>query len=83
MLYGRVYLVGLPFLMLYDLTKECIMGCGDSKTPLRAVVATSVMNIVLDLVLVGPSGSPVRPVLPLPHRSPERGTCWPTCARPN
>ena len=55
-LYGRVYLVGLPFLMLYDLTKECIMGCGDSKTPLRAVVATSVMNIVLDLALVGPFG---------------------------
>ena len=55
-LYGRVYLVGLPFLMLYDLTKECIMGCGDSKTPLRAVVATSVMNIVLDLVFVGPFG---------------------------
>lgn len=55
-LYGRVYLVGLPFLMLYDLTKECIMGCGDSKTPLRAVVATSVMNIVLDLALIGPFG---------------------------
>ena len=33
-LYGRVYLVGLPFLMLYDLTKQCVMGCGDSKTPL-------------------------------------------------
>ena len=55
-LYGRVYLVGLPFLMLYDLTKECVMGCGDSKTPLRAVVATSVMNILLDLALVGPFG---------------------------
>ena len=38
-LYGRVYLVGLPFLMLYDLTK-----------------ATSVMNILLDLALVGPFG---------------------------
>ena len=55
-LYGRVYLVGLPFLMLYDLTKQCVMGCGDSKTPLRAVMATSVMNILLDLALVGPFG---------------------------
>lgn len=55
-LYGRVYLVGLPFLMLYDLTKECVMGCGDSRTPLRAVVATSGMNILLDLALVGPFG---------------------------
>ena len=56
MLYGRIYLLGLPFLMPYDLSKECVMGCGDSKTPLKVIVATSVMNIVLDLVLVGPFG---------------------------
>ena len=55
-LYGRIYLLGLPFLMPYDLTKECVMGCGDSRTPLRVVVATSVLNILLDLILVGPFG---------------------------
>lgn len=55
-LYGRIYLLGLPFLMPYDLSKECVMGCGDSKTPLKVIVAASVMNIVLDLVLVGPFG---------------------------
>ena len=49
-LYGRI------FLMPYDLSKECVMGCGDSKTPLKVIVATSAMNIVLDLVLVGPFG---------------------------
>ena len=56
-LYGRIYLMGLPFLMPYDLSKECVMGCGDSKTPLKVIVATSAMNIVLDLVLVGLRGS--------------------------
>ena len=55
-LYGHIYLLGLPFLMPYDLSKECVMGCGDSKTPLKVIVATSVMNIVLDLVLVGHFG---------------------------
>ena len=55
-LYGRIYLLGLPFLMPYDLSKQCVMGCGDSKTPLNVVIATSAMNIVLDLVLVGPFG---------------------------
>lgn len=55
-LYGRIYLLGLPFLMPYDLSKECAMGCGDSGTPLKAVLATSVLNILLDLVLVGPFG---------------------------
>ena len=56
-LYGCIYLMGLPFLMPYDLSKECVMGCGDSKTPLKVIVATSAMNIVLDLVLVGLRGS--------------------------
>ena len=54
--YSRFYLVGLPFLMVYDLSKQLIMGCGDSKTPLFAVLGTSVLNILLDLALVGPFG---------------------------
>ena len=54
--YGRIYLIGLPFLMPYDLSKQMVMGCGDSKSPLRAVALTSVLNILLDLVLVGSFG---------------------------
>ena len=54
--YSRFYLTGLPFLMIYDLSKQLIMGCGDSKTPLFAVLGTSVLNILLDLALVGPFG---------------------------
>ena len=54
--YARVYLLGLPCLMLYDLSKQIAIGCGDSKTPLYAVLATSVLNIVLDLLMVGPYG---------------------------
>lgn len=55
-LYSRIFLLGLPALMVYDLSKEIAMGCGDSRTPLYAVVATSALNILLDLVLVGPFG---------------------------
>lgn len=54
--YGRIYLLGLPFLMVYDLTKECVMGCGNSKVPLYAIIATSLMNIILDFIMVGPFG---------------------------
>ena len=54
--YCWFYLPGFPFLMVYDLSKQLIMGCGDSKTPLFAVLGTSVLNIVLDLALVGPFG---------------------------
>ena len=55
-LYGRVYLVGLPFLMPYDLSKQMVMGCGNSSTPLRVIIFTSVLNVLLDLALVGPFG---------------------------
>ncbi len=55
-LYGRVYLVGLPFLMPYDLSKEMVMGCGNSRTPLRIVIFTSVLNVLLDLALVDSFG---------------------------
>ena len=51
-LYGRVYLLGLPFLMLYDLSRQLVISCGESRVPLFAVLATSAANIVLDLALV-------------------------------
>lgn len=54
--YGRIYLLGLPFLMPYDLSKEIVMGCGDSRTPLGAVLFTSLLNIVLDFALVDDFG---------------------------
>lgn len=56
MLYGRIYLLGLPFVMLYDLSREIVISCGESHIPLLAVLASSVLNIILDLVLVGPLG---------------------------
>lgn len=54
--YGRIYLIGLPFLMPYDVSKQIVAGCGDSRTPLIVVLVTSLTNIVLDLALVGPFG---------------------------
>ena len=33
MAYARFYLIGLPFLMVYDLSKQLAMACGDSRTP--------------------------------------------------
>ena len=50
--YLRIYLAGLPFLFLYNITTGILNGLGDSKTPLLFLIASSLMNIVLDLVLV-------------------------------
>lgn len=52
LLYGSIYLIGLPFQMVYDLSRQILIGYGDSKTPLYLVLFTSVLNIGLDFVLV-------------------------------
>ena len=56
MLYGRIYLMGLPFLMMYDLSRQIVISCGESRIPLLAVLVSSVLNIILDMALVGPLG---------------------------
>ena len=56
MLYSRIYLLGLPFLMLYDLTRQIMISCGESRIPLLTVLTSSLLNIILDLILVGPLG---------------------------
>ena len=56
MLYSRIYLLGLPFLMLYDLSRQIVISCGESRVPLLVVLASSALNIILDLALVGPLG---------------------------
>lgn len=56
MLYSRIYLLGLPFLMLYDLSRQILISCGESRIPLLAVLASSVVKIILDLLLVRPLG---------------------------
>ena len=56
MLYGRIYLMGLPFLMMYDLSRQIVISCGESRIPLLAVLASSVLNIILNMALVGSLG---------------------------
>lgn len=43
---------GIPFVFLYNMVACIMRALGDSKTPLYFLLLTSVMNIVLDLVLI-------------------------------
>ena len=54
--YGRIYLCGIPFLMLYDLSRQIMIGCGNSRVPMLFGLGTSVLNLILDLLLVSPMG---------------------------
>ncbi len=50
--YLLVYLAGLPFLFLYNLSNGILTGMGDSKTPLLFLTISSSCNVILDLVFV-------------------------------
>ncbi|MBQ2697563.1 MAG: MATE family efflux transporter [Clostridia bacterium] len=54
--YLRVILLGIPFLTLYNVCAAILRGIGDSKAPFYAVVVSSLSNVALDLLFVGPFG---------------------------
>lgn len=50
--YLRIYFYGLPFMFLYNIMSSIFNSLGDSKTPLKLLIFSSVFNIILDLILV-------------------------------
>ena len=50
--YLRIYLIGMPFIMLYDFGSSILRSIGDSKRPLYSLIAAGVVNTLLNLVLV-------------------------------
>jgi len=51
-LYLRIYLVGMPFIMLYDFGASILRSVGDSRRPLYSLIAAGIVNTGLNLVLV-------------------------------
>ena len=51
--YLRICMAGTVFIYLYNLMGGVLRGLGDSRTPLLLVAVSSVVNLVLDLLLVG------------------------------
>ncbi len=52
LLYLRFIYAGIPAAILYNTAAAVLRAVGDSRTPLRAMTASSVCNIVLDLLFV-------------------------------
>ena len=50
--YVRIYFLGIPAMMFYNLTSAVLRAVGDSKTPLYAMIISSVINVLLDLITV-------------------------------
>ena len=54
--YLRIYVAGLIFLFLYNICTGIFTALGDSRTPLYFLIASSVANIILDIVFVTVGG---------------------------
>lgn len=50
--YLGIVLTGLPFIAVYNVYSAVLRGMGDSKAPLLSVLVSSLLNIVLDILLV-------------------------------
>lgn len=58
--YLRIVFLGIPFLTFYNLAGAVLRGVGNSRTPLAAIVLSSLVNVGLDLLLVWGLGWGIR-----------------------
>lgn len=54
--YSLVCVLGIVFIYGYNLVSAILRGMGDSKHPFQFIAIASVINVILDLVFVGPMG---------------------------
>ena len=52
MLYLNIYILGLPFLLFYNIATGIFSALGDSKTPFIFLAASSTSNIAVDILFV-------------------------------
>lgn len=51
-IYLRIIFLGMPFTCLYNIYAAGLRSIGDSRTPVRCLIVSSIINIVLDLLFV-------------------------------
>ena len=51
--YFRMYFMGSIAVVMYNVGASILQSVGDSRSPMRYLIAASIINIVLDLVLIG------------------------------
>lgn len=50
--YLRIYLLGMPVILLYNFESAIYRACGNTKTPLIALIISGVLNVALNLFFV-------------------------------
>lgn len=54
--YLSICFLGVPFITAYNVISSVFRGLGDSRTPMYFVAVAGVVNVILDLLLIGPCG---------------------------
>ena len=54
--YLTYYMLGVPFIGIYNIYASIVRGIGESKLPFYGVIISTIVNIILDLLLIGPFG---------------------------
>ena len=52
LLYMRIYLLGMPVILLYNFEAAVFRSIGETKTPLKALAVSGVLNVILNLFFV-------------------------------
>lgn len=52
LLYIRIYLLGMPVILLYNFEAAIFRSVGETKTPLKALAVSGILNVVLNLFFV-------------------------------
>ena len=52
LLYIRIYLLGMPVILLYNFEAAIFRSVGETKTPLKALAVSGVLNVILNLIFV-------------------------------
>lgn len=50
--YLRIYLAGMPVILLYNFEAAIFRSCGNTQTPLAALVVSGILNVILNLFFV-------------------------------
>lgn len=51
-LYLRIYCIGMPFIIPYNFGAAILRSIGDTKRPMYCLIASGIMNVLLNLLLV-------------------------------
>lgn len=54
--YLRIYLLGMPVIVLYNFESAILRSCGNTRTPLIALVISGITNVLLNLFFVAVLG---------------------------